>query len=304
MPELPEVETVRRGLEKQLLGGLIEEVELHRENLRYPFPPNFVASLVGKKIIEIVRRAKYLLIRLDDDTTWLVHLGMTGKFTLFESDREFQAQGGVRKHDHVVVKIDTGRIAVYNDPRRFGIMDHIAAGGEQNHRLLAGIGCEPLSEDFSASHFFSLVKERRVPIKTALLDQKIVAGLGNIYVCEILHRAGVSPRRLACNLGAPFKSPTVSAIESDGLQEKNLKPHGRIPRIVEETKLVLMEAIKAGGSTISDFAAVDGDLGYFAHSFTVYGKEGEACSKTNCAGIVKRIVQSGRSTFFCSQCQR
>ena len=284
MPELPEVETVRKGLAKHLQGGTISSVELRREGLRFPFPKDMEDRLSNRRIEAINRRAKYLLIRLDDDSTWLVHLGMTGKFTLFASESEFEE---IAKHDHVIIRMENGAIAVYNDPRRFGVMDLIDAGGELNHRLLARIGCEPLSEKFNATSLSKSIENKKSPIKTALLDQRIVAGLGNIYVCEILNRAGVSPRRTASSVAS-----SVGRAES------------RCERIVVETKQVLMEAIAAGGSTISDFAAVDGDLGYFAHSFRVYGREGERCLTDSCIGVVKRITQGGRSTFFCSKCQR
>ncbi len=284
MPELPEVETVRKGLVRHLQGGTISSVDLRRKGLRFPFPKDMEDRMENRRIEKISRRAKYLLIHLDDESTWLVHLGMTGKFTLFRNESEYEENS---KHDHVIIRMENGAIAVYNDPRRFGLMDLIDAGGEQNHRLLAGIGCEPLSEKFNAESFSKSIENKKSPIKTALLDQRIVAGLGNIYVCEILNRAGVSPRRMASSVAS-----SVGRVDS------------RCERIVEQTKQVLGEAIAAGGSTISDFAAVDGDLGYFAHSFRVYGREGEPCLTHSCSGKIKRIVQGGRSTFFCSKCQR
>ena len=284
MPELPEVETVRKGLVRHLQGGTISSVDLRRKGLRFPFPKDMEDRMENRRIEKISRRAKYLLIHLDDESTWLVHLGMTGKFTLFRNESEYEENS---KHDHVIIRMENGAIAVYNDPRRFGLMDLIDAGGEQNHRLLAGIGCEPLSEKFNAESFSKSIENKKSPNKTALLDQRIVAGLGNIYVCEILNRAGVSPRRMASSVAS-----SVGRVDS------------RCERIVEQTKQVLGEAIAAGGSTISDFAAVDGDLGYFAHSFRVYGREGEPCLTHSCSGKIKRIVQGGRSTFFCSKCQR
>jgi formamidopyrimidine-DNA glycosylase len=284
VPELPEVETVRKGLVRHLQGGTISSVDLRRKGLRFPFPKDMEDRMENRRIEKISRRAKYLLIHLDDESTWLVHLGMTGKFTLFRNESEYEETS---KHDHVIIRMENGAIAVYNDPRRFGLMDLIDAGGEQNHRLLAGIGCEPLSEKFNAESFSKSIENKKSPIKTALLDQRIVAGLGNIYVCEILNRAGVSPRRMASSVAS-----SVGRVDS------------RCERIVEQTKQVLGEAIAAGGSTISDFAAVDGDLGYFAHSFRVYGREGEPCLTHSCSGKIKRIVQGGRSTFFCSKCQR
>jgi formamidopyrimidine-DNA glycosylase len=283
MPELPEVETVRKGLAKRLLGEVIAHIGLRREGLRFPFPKGFKKGLEGRRIEQIDRRAKYLLIRLDNDSTWLVHLGMTGKFTLF-SHNDIPEEYG--KHDHVIVTMSDGGVAVYNDVRRFGFMDLIVAGGEQNHHHFANLGCEPLSEDFDAKALCKSLEGKKSPIKNALLDQRVVAGLGNIYVCEILFRAGVSPLRISSSIAG--KSPQVTK---------------RAELLVHETKQVLIEAIEAGGSTISDFAAVDGDLGYFAHSFRVYGKEGEACHNSRCSGIVSRISQGGRSTFFCPKCQ-
>ena len=284
MPELPEVETVRKGLAKQLLGGAIENIDLRREGLRFPFPQELKERLEGSVIVSIDRRAKYLLIRMDSGFVWLVHLGMTGKFTLYhpnEKPSEFA------KHDHVIVSMKDGTVATYNDPRRFGYMDLIKPDEEWTNRHLARLGCEPLSDDFDTANLCDKLKGKKNPIKIALLDQRIVAGLGNIYVCEILHRAGVSPRRLSSSIAGKNGKSTKMAI-----------------KIVDETKQVLREAIEAGGSTISDFATVDGDIGYITHSFTVYGRDGEDCSKTNCVGIVSKIVQGGRSTFFCSKCQR
>ena len=284
MPELPEVETVRKGLAKQLLSETIANVDLRRDGLRFPFPKGLKRALEGRRILKIDRRAKYLLIRFDDGTTLLSHLGMTGKFSLYSADEVPREFG---KHDHVILTMDNGGVAVYTDHRRFGYMDLIPSGGEQENRHLRKLGCEPLSEDFDAKLLCEKLRGKKSPIKTALLDQSVVAGLGNIYVCEILFRSGISPRRI---------SSTVSG--------KSMKVTKRSERLVEETKHVLVEAIQAGGSTISDFATVDGDMGYFAHSFQVYGREGEMCHNPNCSGIISRISQSGRSTFFCPKCQR
>ncbi|HJM19209.1 MAG TPA: bifunctional DNA-formamidopyrimidine glycosylase/DNA-(apurinic or apyrimidinic site) lyase [Candidatus Thalassarchaeaceae archaeon] len=284
MPELPEVETVRKGLAKKLLGGKIAHIELRREGLRFPFPKGFKQGLEGRIIEQIDRRAKYLQFRLDGQLTWLVHLGMTGKFTLYSKNEAPMEYG---KHDHVIVTMEDGGVAIYTDHRRFGYMDLIATDEEANHRFFANLGCEPLSDDFDARALCKSLLGKKSPIKTALLDQRVVAGLGNIYVCEILFRAGVSPRRVSSSIAG--KGTLVTK---------------RAERLVDETKQVLIEAIEAGGSTISDFAAVDGDLGYFAHSFRVYGREGQSCHNSQCPGIVSRISQGGRSTFFCPKCQR
>ena len=284
VPELPEVETVRKGLAKQLLGESIAHVNLRREGLRFPFPKGFKLGLEGRRILQIDRRAKYLLIRFDDDSTLLSHLGMTGKFSLYSSNdvpREFG------KHDHVIVTMGDGGVAIYTDHRRFGYMDLIPPGGEGENRHLAKLGSEPLSDDFDAKLLCEKLRGKKSPIKTALLDQRVVAGLGNIYVCEILFRAGISPRRTSSTVGG-----------------KSIKVTKRAERLVKETKQVLSEAIEAGGSTISDFATVDGDMGYFAHSFQVYGREGENCHNSRCSGVISRILQGGRSTFYCPKCQR
>ena len=269
MPELPEVETVRRGL-LGLVGKEILAIELNRADLRFPFPDD-MDSIAGRKIIDIVRRAKYLLIRLEGDLTWLVHLGMTGRF-----GRVLEG-----KHDHVVIDFVDGTRLVYTDPRRFGIMDLIQ--GDNEHKLLSHLGPEPLGSDWSGVLLHKSLRGRNVSIKTALLDQKIVVGIGNIYASEILFRAGVSPKRLA----------------------KNVTEKMAI-RIYEETQIVLLTAIQAGGSTLKDgqFKQIDGNLGYFPHEFAVYDREGEVCTSVECSNTIKRMVQSGRSTFFCSRCQR
>ena len=284
MPELPEVETVRKGLAKQLLGGSISNVDLRREGLRFPFPKGLKLAMEGRRILQIDRRAKYLLMRFDDGSTLLSHLGMTGKYSIYSSNEVPEEFG---KHDHVVITMADGGVVVYTDHRRFGYMDLIPPGGEQDNRHLSKLGCEPLSAEFDSKMLCEKLRGKKSPIKTALLDQRVVAGLGNIYVCEILFRTGISPRRI---------SSTVSG--------KSSKVTKRAEMLVKETKHVLLEAIEAGGSTISDFAAVDGDMGYFTHSFQVYGREGENCQNPRCSGIISRISQSGRSTFYCPKCQR
>ncbi len=284
MPELPEVETVRRGLVKRLVGRSIQRVEVRRGNLRFPFPEKMVERMEGRRVERIDRRAKYLLARLDDGNSWLIHLGMSGKFTLFE---EGEGPNEVGKHDHFAIWLDDGGQAVYTDHRRFGVMDLVPTAAADEHRLLRRLGAEPLSDDFDGVALCDMLRGKRTPMKSALLDQSLVAGLGNIYVCEILNRAGVSPRRTAATVGGAGPRATL-----------------RGERIVAATKQVLEEAIEAGGSTISDFVNVDGDLGYFSHSFRVYGREGEPCLRQGCEGVVARMVQSGRSTFFCPRCQR
>ena len=269
MPELPEVETVRRGL-LELVGKEILAVELNRPDLRFPFPDD-MDSIAGRKIMDIDRRAKYLLIRLEGDLTWLAHLGMTGRF-----GRVLEG-----KHDHVVIDFVDGTRLVYTDPRRFGIMDLIH--GDNEHKLLSHLGPEPLGTGWSGKLLHKALRGRNVSIKSALLDQKIVVGIGNIYASEILFRAGVSPKRLAKNVSEKAAN-----------------------RIYDETQIVLMTAIEAGGSTLKDgqFKQIDGNLGYFPHEFAVYDREDEICTYVECSNIIKRMVQSGRSTFYCSRCQR
>ena len=267
MPELPEVETVRTGLSRSWIGKRIEGVELRREGLRFPFPDGLEKRLTGQKIIDVRRRAKYLLIDLDNEDILLSHLGMSGKWTLDASECE-------GKHDHVVIYLDDGSISVYNDPRRFGVLD-IFTG--TSHKLLDHLGPEPL-ENWTANDLYEKLQRRKSPVKICILDQKVVVGVGNIYACEALNRSHISPTR---------KSNKVTKKECQVL--------------VNEIKVILSEAIQAGGSTLRDFAGVDGTLGYFPHQFRVYDKEGSECE---CGGTVERLVQGGRSTFWCSSCQK
>ncbi len=269
MPELPEVETVRRGL-LRLVGKRILSVELNRPNLRFPFPDD-MDSIAGREILDIERRAKYLLIGLEGGLTWLAHLGMTGRFG-------HQLEG---KHDHVVVDFVDGTRLVYTDPRRFGMMDLIRPG--ESHKLLQDLGPEPLGESWSGEQLHTSIRNRQVSIKSALLNQHIVVGIGNIYASEILFRSGISPKRLAKNVSVKMAND-----------------------IYQQTQHVLLTAIEAGGSTLKDgqFKQLDGDLGYFPHEFAVYDREGEICIDPNCEKKVKKLVQSGRSTFYCSSCQR
>ena len=294
MPELPEVETVRRGLTEHFGGRTLVKVELRREGLRFPFPESMESRLEGRKIISIERRAKYLLIRLSGELTWLVHLGMSGHFSLLGAGEEraslqSYSKGrlvGEGKHDHVVAHFDDGSMAVYTDPRRFGVMDLIETRVEQEHRLLRHLGPEPLAVDWTANVLASSLRGRGVKIKTALLDQRVVVGIGNIYACEALFRAGISPLRIVSSLAGKHR------------------PTKRLELLVTAIKEILAEAIESGGSTLNDFQAVDGELGYFTHFFQVYDRAGQDCNREECAGKVTRIVQGGRATFHCPRCQR
>jgi formamidopyrimidine-DNA glycosylase len=275
MPELPEVETIRRGLALKMTGRRIVRAELRRPDLRRPFPPLLDRRLMGARVGQLGRRGKYLLIELDDDGTLLLHLGMSGRIVAGLDDAEDA------KHDHVVLGLDDGTVVRFNDPRRFGLMDYMRRGEEMQHPLLASMGPEPLGPGFNGKYLAAALAGKLTPIKAALLDQRIVAGLGNIYVCEALYRAGVSPRRLAGTI-AP----------------------ARAARLADAIRSVLNEAIEAGGSSLRDYVQADGELGYFQHRWAVYGKEGEPCPGCTCAEGVRRIVQSGRSTFFCAKRQR
>ena len=279
-PELPEVETVRRGLEGRLKGRTIDHLELRRPDLRFPFPADFQAMLLGRTVENIDRRAKYLLIRLDNGTTLMSHLGMTGRWTLKEEGSEIEGP-----HDWVVMHLDNGERAVYSDHRRFGFMGIFHTADQEQNRFLAPLGPEPTPDHLTPMDLAEGLRGRRTAMKAALLDQRTVAGLGNIYVCEILYRAGVSPRRSA-----------TSVAGKSGVTK-------RVSRLTAATHDVITEAIDAGGSSISDFVDVDGDLGYFSHSFQVYGREGQPCVKQGCSGTIRRIAQSGRSTFYCPKCQ-
>ena len=283
MPELPEVETVRRGLENHLTGRRIERIELRRPDLRFSFPEGFAALLRGRRVESVERRAKYLLIRLDGDATWMCHLGMTGRWTLLGADSS-EADDG--PHDWVVVHLDDGSRAVFSDHRRFGFMDHFETSEQDWNRFLAKLGPEPTPDYLTPMDMADALRGRRTSMKAALLDQRTVAGLGNIYVCEILFRSGISPRRNASSVAG--KSGVTKRVE----------------RVTAATHDVIVEAIDAGGSSISDFVNVEGDLGYFSHSFQVYGREGEPCLSEGCEATIRRIVQSGRSTFYCPNCQR
>ena len=281
MPELPEVETVRRGLENHLNGQRIENVELRRPDLRFPFPSGFASRLRGRRVECIDRRAKYLLIRLDNGITWLCHLGMSGKWTLLGED----AQSDEGKHDWVVIYLENGSKAVFSDHRRFGFMDLFETAEQDQNRFLAKLGPEPTPDYLTPMDMAENLRGRRMPMKAALLNQQVVAGLGNIYVSEILYRARISPRRSASSVAG--KSGVTRRVE----------------RVTAATHDVITEAIDAGGSSISDFASVDGSLGYFTLNHQVYGRDGQPCVKQGCSGTIRRIVQSNRSTFYCPKCQ-
>jgi len=275
MPELPEVETVRRGLALKMTGRRIVQAELRRADLRRPFPPALAKRLDGARIGALGRRGKYILIELDSDGLLLLHLGMSGRVTA--------GAAGVpdAPHDHVVLRLDDGIVIRFNDPRRFGLLDYLKRGEEASHPLLAALGPEPLEASFNGAYLAAALAGRMTPIKSALLDQRVVAGLGNIYVCEALFRSGVSPRRLAGSVG-----------------------HRRAERLVDGIRSVLTEAIEAGGSSLRDYVQADGELGYFQHRWAVYSHEGDPCPGCDCGGAVRRIVQSGRSTFYCPKRQR
>jgi len=275
MPELPEVETVRRGLALKMTGRRIARAELRRPDLRRPFPPMLAERLDGACIGELGRRGKYILIELDADGLLLLHLGMSGRVIAGGADLPEE------KHDHVVLTLDDGTVVRFNDPRRFGTLDYLRRSEIDVHPLLAGLGPEPLGPGFDGRYLRRALAGKMTPIKSALLDQRIVAGLGNIYVCEALYRAGISPRRLAGTVGG-----------------------GRAERLALAVQEVLGEAIEAGGSSLRDYVQANGELGYFQHRWAVYGREGEPCPGCTCAEGVRRIVQAGRSTFFCAKRQR
>ena len=308
MPELPEVETVRRALEPCLVGRRFLRVEQRRPDLRFPFPERFVARLEGAEVRTVGRRAKYLLMALSSGESLLAHLGMSGRMTILPPTSEHVTQCptatyhhavpadaqsaittqagspppiGEQIHDHVVFHLDDGARIVFSDHRRFGYMDLVDTATQENCRHLARLGPEPLGNAFSARHLDRALAGKTTPIKAALLDQRVVAGLGNIYVCEALFRSGISPRRLAKSI-----------------------PGVRAARLVPAIREVLLDAIDAGGSSLRDYAHTDGSLGYFQHTFGVYDREGEPCRKLACPGTVRRIVQSGRSSFYCDRCQR
>ena len=291
MPELPEVETVRRGLTPAMRGARIDKVELRRADIRFPFPPSFAKRLTGQRILDLKRRAKYLLFELDGGETLIAHLGMSGSFrmekTVTSTPGKFHHERSKDpKHDHVVLTLDNGWIVTYNDPRRFGFMDLGPTETLEQHPRLRGLGAEPLAPEFDAHRLAKLFAGSRAPLKSALLDQKRIAGLGNIYVCEALFRARLAPRKPASILANARGAPTKAATA-----------------VAKAIRDVLEEAVEAGGSTLRDHRQANGELGYFQHVFKVYDREGLPCARNSCRGIVARITQSGRSTFYCSKCQ-
>lgn len=292
MPELPEVETVRRGLEPVMAGATIAAVELRRPDLRFPFPEDFAARLAGRRVLGLGRRAKYLLADLSSGETLVMHLGMTGRFTIHAPDapghtpgvfyRQATAAGAAAAspHDHVLLHFAGGATIVYSDARRFGFMTLAPRAALAEHPLFRRLGVEPLGDELDGALLLRLFAGRSAPLKAALLDQRLIAGLGNIYVNEALHRAGLSPFRKAGTLDA-----------------------GEAERLAAAIRAVLAEAVAAGGSTLSDFRHADGAPGYFQHSFRVYDRAGAPCPTPGCGGAIRRDAQSGRSTFWCAACQ-
>lgn len=293
MPELPEVETVRRGLQPVMEGSKIVKAEARRKDLRFPFQKDFVARLDGQTVTGLGRRAKYLMADLGSGDVLLMHLGMSGSFRVVANDETktpgqfHHPRGDDRAHDHVVFHMSSGASVVFNDPRRFGYMKIIARHGLEAEPLLKGLGPEPLGNEFDATMLARACADKKTSLKAALLDQRVVAGLGNIYVCEALYRSQLSPRRSAATLATKKSEPTDHA-----------------KRLVNAIHGVLNQAIEAGGSSLRDHRQTSGELGYFQHSFQVYDREGETCQTARCGGIVKRFTQNGRSTFWCPKCQK
>ncbi len=283
MPELPEVETVRTGLAPSMEKQIIIRADVNRPDLRWPFPENMAARLTGARVMALRRRSKYVLADLDSGETLIIHLGMSGRMTVsgdplgqFHHDHP-----APEKHDHVVFHMENGARITFNDPRRFGAMDLAKTTALDEHWLIKPIGPEPLGNAFNAPYLVDKLTGKNTPIKTALLDQRIVAGLGNIYVCEVLYRARINPKRKAGSLSKQ-----------------------RVNSLVPIIRDVLSEAIAAGGSSLRDYRQADGELGYFQHGFQAYDREGNPCQTPDCTGLIARITQSGRSTFYCPQCQR
>ena len=294
MPELPEVETVRRGLAPVLTGKRIVRLEQRRPDLRFPLPDRFAERVAGRRIAALTRRAKYLVADFDGGETLVMHLGMSGRFTIAQPDGHDRVPGDFThdtgadpKHDHVVLHTGDGATVTYNDPRRFGFMVMLPTVDFESHPLIRSLGPEPLGNSLNAAYLATRAQGRTADLKAFLMDQRNVAGLGNIYVCEALHWAGLSPKRAAGCLAKKTGAPTE-----------------RTERLVAAIREVLSAAIDAGGSSLRDYRQADGALGYFQHSFSVYGRETEPCTRPGCRGTVRRIVQSGRSTFLCSGCQR
>jgi formamidopyrimidine-DNA glycosylase len=295
MPELPEVETVRRGLQPALEGATIERLELRRSGLRFPFSPRFAARLKGRRIAALGRRAKYLLAELDNGTILLMHLGMSGSFRIeTEGEKDvkpvadaavYYKRGKLEAHDHVVFHLKGGTRVVYNDPRRFGFMLLIPPKRFDAHPMLADLGFEPMGAELSAEALAPRFAKRAAPLKAILSDPRLIAGLGKIFVCEALWRARLSPKRAAGTL-----------VRADGT------PTARLVRLIDAVRAVIADAVEAGGSSLRDYVQANGERGLFQHRFCVYDREGKRCPRGD--GTIRRIVQSGRSTFYCPACQR
>lgn len=283
MPELPEVETVRAGLVPSMEGQVIVRADVNRPNLRWPFPDNMAARLTGATVTALRRRSKYILADLSSGETLIIHLGMSGRMTVSGDPlgQFHHTHPAPEKHDHVVFHMGNGARVTFNDPRRFGAMDLAQTATLEDHWLIKPIGPEPLGNQFDETYLIEKFSGKNTPVKTALLDQRIIAGLGNIYVCEVLYRAHINPKRKA---GALSK--------------------GRVASLVPIIRDVLSEAIAAGGSSLKDYRQTDGELGYFQHGFQAYDQENQPCQTPACSGTIARIVQSGRSTFYCPKCQR
>jgi formamidopyrimidine-DNA glycosylase len=293
MPELPEVETVRRGLEPAMQGARFLKVEARRKNLRFPLPRNFVKRLEGNTVTGLGRRAKYLLTDLASGDVLLMHLGMSGSFRLAKAGQA-RAPGDFHherskdeKHDHVVFHMSSGWTVIFNDPRRFGFMKLVPRADLAHDPLLRTLGPEPLGNQFDAELLAAACRGKKTNLKAVLSDQKVIAGLGNIYVCEALHSARLSPKRRASSIA-----------------DKHGKPNARAEALVSAIRDILQDAIAAGGSSLRDHRQTNGELGYFQHRFRVYDREGERCTTPGCRGKIRRIVQAGRSTFYCPVCQR
>jgi formamidopyrimidine-DNA glycosylase len=293
MPELPEVETVRRGLQPAMEGARIVKAEARRKDLRFPFQKDFVARLEGQTVTGLGRRAKYLMADLASGDVLLMHLGMSGSFRVVTTEAAktpgqfHHPRSEDRAHDHVLFRMSSGADVIFNDPRRFGYMKIIARHAFEEEPLLKGLGPEPLGNEFDAKMLARACANKKTSLKAGLLDQRVVAGLGNIYVCEALFRAHLSPRRLAATIATKKAEPTDHA-----------------KRLVTAIHAVLNQAIKAGGSSLRDHRQTSGELGYFQHAFQVYDREGEKCQSGGCGGIVRRFTQNGRSTFWCPKCQK
>jgi formamidopyrimidine-DNA glycosylase len=292
MPELPEVETVRLGLAPALVGNTITKVERRRADLRFPFPPGFEARLVGQRISALSRRAKFLLADLESGEVLIIHLGMSGSLRLTRKDKAeapgvlYHETAKLPAHDHVVLHLSCGTRVTYNDPRRFGFMTLCARADLASHKHFKDLGIEPLGNALSGATLAALMAGRQAPLKAVLLDQTVIAGIGNIYASEVLHRAHLSPRRPAGSIVRRGAGANV-----------------RAERLADAIRAVLNEALMAGGSTLRDHRLADGSLGLFQHAFKVYDREGLACPTPGCGGTIKRIVQSGRATYYCGNCQ-